>query len=183
MGGGRVVAQEEVNLSLPHERGARLGSQVGVLAGPRGKQFHRSVGLTGEAEQVDELRLDDHRAHIAAIGFLELADGQPGCPLIASGDGLLDRTRLALDLQVHQVVFHLLDPLIELFKLLPVLRFRLRGRKVARLDLVEDNLEPVAGQVDRSCPEKELEQFHVQATGALGVPRGSWAAAWSRSHS
>ena len=59
---------------------ARLGPQIGILACPRGEHFHRSIGLTGHAEHVDEERLDNHRAHIAAIGFLKLADGQPRYP-------------------------------------------------------------------------------------------------------
>ena len=70
---------------------------------------------------------------------------------------------MALDLQVHQVVFHLLDPLIELFKLLPVLRFRLRGRKVARLDLVEDDVEPVAGQVEIPARRKSWNSSMFRA--------------------
>ena len=65
-------------------------------------------------------------------------------------------------MQVHQVLFDLLDPLIELFELLPELRFQLRGREIARLDLVDHSLQPVAGQVDGSGSKVELEQFHVQ---------------------
>ena len=178
----RVVAQEQVDLALPHERHPRLGSQVRVVAGAHREELERLVGLAGVAVEVDELRLDDRRAHVAAIGLLELGDGQPRGTLAAGEAGLLDRPGLPLDLEVDQAVLDLLHGLVELVELLLELGLLL-GSEVAGVAGLEGELEPVAGQVDEAGLEEELEQLEVQATGALAAPRGSWAGAWSGSRS
>ena len=142
-GCGQVIAQQQVNLPLPEERGPRFLPEGRVFVGPQREQLEGPVRLAGVAIEIHELGLDDDRAHVASLGLLELPDRQPGGSLAPSVQGLLDRAGLAFDLEVHQGFLNLMDTLVELLELLIVLGLDL-GSEIPRLE--SDPGPPEAGR-------------------------------------
>ena len=82
----------------------RLGSSIA----PDGQQLQGFVRLAGVAIEVDEPRLDDRRAHAAALGVGEQRDRPAGAALRKGERRLFDGPGLSFDLQLVQLVFELL---------------------------------------------------------------------------